>query len=460
MSRRNTLVFLIVIIVFILSLLVVLPVDEGAIGKKGIRLGLDLQGGMHIVYKADLSSIEAGGESEAMKGAIAVIENRVNPLGVTEPVVQIQGDDRIIVELPGISITDEEKERLARVDILEFGELTTDNESGKWESQYYNQNTGRWEDGTWKPATAITNGEEKALTSRYFKTNTQVGQDNYGKIELHFEWDEEGSELFQDITTRLLKQPLAIFDGDDPLRGEDGRPIAPIIQSVLTDRGIITGLNLNEAIKLSRQLNFGRLPVPLEIIYDQTISPILGSDFVGMSVKAGFIGVIIIMLFMILYYRFSGFVASLALIFYGVLVLAVFKLWPGGGITLTLAGIGGFILSIGMAVDANVLIFERVKEEVRAGRTLGAAIEAGFNRAWTAIRDSNVTTLIVCGILLWLGSHIVASAPVVAFAWALAIGVVISMFTAIVVTRTLLRLFVRTGLGKQAWLFTPRTGRK
>jgi preprotein translocase subunit SecD len=450
MSRRNTLVFLAVIIVFILSLLVVLPIDEGVIGKKGIRLGLDLQGGMHVVYKADLSSIEAGGESEAVEGAKAVIENRVNPLGVTEPVVQIQGDDRIIVELPGISITDEEKERLARVDILEFGELVTDDEEARWENEL----------GKWKPATANISGEQKELTSRYFKTNTQVGQDSYGNIELHFEWDDEGSELSKEITTRLLGQPLAIFDGDDPLRGESGNPIAPTIQAVITDRGVITGLSLNDAIKLSRQLNFGRLPVPLEIIYDQTISPILGSDFVGMSVKAGFIGVIIIMLFMILYYRFSGFIASMALVFYGVLVLAVFKLWPGGGITLTLAGIGGFILSIGMAVDANVLIFERIKEEARAGRTLGAAIEAGFNRAWTAIRDSNVTTLIVCGILLWLGSSIVASAPVVAFAWALAIGVVVSMFTAIVVTRTLLRLFVRTGLGKRAWLFTPRTGRK
>ncbi len=450
MSRRNTLVFLIVIIVFILSLLVVLPIDEGVIGKKGVRLGLDLQGGMHIVYKADLSSIEAGGESEAMEGAKAVIENRVNPLGVTEPVVQIQGDDRIVVDLPGISVTDEEKERLARVDILEFGESVTGDEEARWENEL----------GKWKPATANISGEQKELTSRYFKTNTQVGQDNYGNIELHFEWNDEGSELSKEITTRLLGQPLAIFDGDEPLRGESGRPIAPTIQAIITDRGVITGLSLNDAIKLSRQLNFGRLPVPLEIIYDQTISPILGSDFVGMSVKAGFIGVLIIMLFMILYYRFSGFVASLALVFYGVLVLAVFKLWPGGGITLTLAGIGGFILSIGMAVDANVLIFERVKEEVRAGRTLGAAIEAGFSRAWTAIRDSNVTTLIVCGILLWLGSSIVASAPVVAFAWALAIGVVVSMFTAIVVTRTLLRLFVRTGLGKRAWLFTPRTGRK
>jgi len=450
MARRNTLVFIVVLIIFILAALVVLPVEEGVLGKKGIRLGLDLQGGMHIVYQADLSSVEPGGKADALEGAKAVLENRVNPLGVTEPVIQIQGNDRIMVELPGLNITDEEKERLARVDILEFGERVSANETAKWENEL----------GKWKPATANISGEVKELTSRYFKTNTQVGQDDYGRIELHFEWDEEGSQISQEITSRLIGQPLAIFDGDEPLRGEEGRPIAPTIEAVIIDRGRITGLTLNDATTLSRQLNFGRLPVPLEIIYDQTVSPILGSDFVGMSVKAGLIGVMIVMLFMILYYRLSGLLASLALVFYGVLVMAVFKLWPGGGVTLTLAGIGGFILSIGMAVDANVLIFERIKEEIRAGRTLGAAIDAGFNRAWTAIRDSNVTTLIVCGILLWLGNSIVASAPVVAFAWALAIGVAVSMFTAIVVTRTLLRLFVRTNLSRRTWLFSPRVGRE
>jgi preprotein translocase subunit SecD len=166
------------------------------------------------------------------------------------------------------------------------------------------------------------------------------------------------------------------------------------------------------------------------------------------------------MLFMISYYRLSGLLASLALVFYGVIVLAIFKLWPGGGVTLTLAGLGGFILSIGMAVDANVLIFERMKEELRAGRTLGAAIEAGFNRAWTAIRDGNVTTLIVCGILYWIGSVVAAGAPVKGFAWTLAIGVAVSMFTAIVVTRTLLRLFVRTRLAQRTRLFRPYTGKE
>jgi preprotein translocase subunit SecD len=220
---------------------------------------------------------------------------------------------------------------------------------------------------------------------------------------------------------------------------------------VITDTGVITGLSLQEATDLSKQLNAGRLPVPLEIIYEQTVSPLLGANFVDLSIKAGLIGIILVMLFMIIYYRLPGAMACVALAFYGAVVLAIFKLIP---VTLTLAGIGGFILSIGMAVDANVLIFERMKEEFKTGRTLGAAIGVGFSRAWPAIRDSNITTIIVCIILYWLGSSIVQSAPVMGFALTLLIGVIVSMFTAIVVTRALLRLFIGTGLARRTSLFT------
>ena len=448
MIRRNTQVFILVLIIFVLAALVVLPIEEGILGKKGVRLGLDLQGGLHLVYKADFSSVEPGDESDAIEGVIKVLSNRINPLGVTEPVIQKQGSDRILLELPGLSITDKEKERLSSVAILEFGELTTDNKTAKWETDR----------GKWKPATAVIDGKEKALTSRYFKENTFVRRDNLGRLILAFEWDEEGTRLSEEITARLIEQPLGIFEGDNPLLGEGDRPIAPIVRTVITDRGIIEGLSYNDAISLSQQLNAGRLPVPLEKIYDKTVEPILGAEFVEMSVRAGLIGILMVMLFMILYYRLSGLLASLSLVFYGVLVLAVFKLWPG--YTLTLAGLGGFILSIGMAVDANVLIFERMKEEFREGRALGAAIEAGFNRAWTAIRDGNVTTLIVCVILFWLGSSIVASAPVQGFALTLGIGVGISMFTAILVTRTLLRLFVGTTLSQRSRLFSPHLRRK
>jgi preprotein translocase subunit SecD len=444
MPRRNTLTLIIILALFAFA---VSAFAYPMFGREAMRLGLDLQGGIHVVYKADLSNIEPGEEASIMEGVVAVLSNRINPLGVTEPVIQKQGQDRILLELPGLSITDKEKERLSRVAILEFGELAADEEAARWENEL----------GRWKPATAVIRGQEKELTSAYFKENTFVSRDNVGRILLVFEWDEEGSEVSKEITSRLIDKPLGIFEGDNALLGEDGRPIAPIVRSIIEDKGQIEGLSYNEADRLSKQLNAGRLPVPLEILYDQTVSPILGAGFIDMSVKAGVIGIIIVMLFMIIYYRLPGVLASLALIFYGALVLALFKLIP---VTLTLAGLGGFVLSIGMAVDANVLIFERMKEEFRTGRTLGAAIEAGFDRAWTAIRDSNVTTIIVCLILYWLGSSIVASAPVMGFALTLLIGVVVSMFTAIIVTRTLLRLFVGTGLGQRTSLFSVYSGKK
>jgi len=444
MTRRNILALMAVLALFAFAVCtLVLPM----FGREQMRLGLDLQGGIHIVYKADLSQVDPGEEASVIDGVVAVLSNRINPLGVTEPVIQKQGQDRILVELPGLSITDKEKERLSRVALLEFGELAAEDEEAKWENEL----------GRWKPATAVIDGEEKELTSRYFKENTYVAQDSMRGIVLRFEWDEEGSKISEAVTSRLIDQPLGIFEGDEALLGEDGRPIAPFVRSVISEIGQIEGLSYNEADTLSKLLNAGRLPVPLEILYDQTVSPILGADFIDMSLKAGIIGIIVVMLFMIIYYRVPGALASLSLIFYGSLVLAIFKLVP---VTLTLAGLGGFILSIGMAVDANVLIFERMKEEFRTGRRLGAAIEAGFDRAWTAIRDSNVTTFIVCGILYWLGSSIVASAPVMGFALTLFIGVAVSMFTAIVVTRTLLRLFVGSRLARRTSLFTVYTGRK
>jgi len=342
MTRRNILALMAVLALFAFAVCtLVLPM----FGREQMRLGLDLQGGIHIVYKADLSQVDPGEEASVIDGVVAVLSNRINPLGVTEPVIQKQGQDRILVELPGLSITDKEKERLSRVALLEFGELAAEDEEAKWENEL----------GRWKPATAVIDGEEKELTSRYFKENTYVAQDSMRGIVLRFEWDEEGSKISEAVTSRLIDQPLGIFEGDEALLGEDGRPIAPFVRSVISEIGQIEGLSYNEADTLSKLLNAGRLPVPLEILYDQTVSPILGADFIDMSLKAGIIGIIVVMLFMIIYYRVPGALASLSLIFYGSLVLAIFKLVP---VTLTLAGLGGFILSIGMAVDANVLIFE------------------------------------------------------------------------------------------------------
>ena len=315
----------------------------------------------------------------------------------------------------------------------------------------------------WVPATGEIDGEEKVLNSSYFKSNTYVGRQQLGQVELVFEWNEEGAQLSEQVTSRLVQgnQPLGIFEGSGedapPLLGDDDQPIEPLVQAVIRDRGVITGLSLTEATELSQQLNAGRLPVPLTAIGQINIDPTLGADFVDLSVKAGIIGISLVMLFMILYYRLPGLLASLALVFYGVLVMALFKLIP---VTLTLAGIGGFVLSLGMAVDANVLIFERMKEEFRTGRALGAAIEGGFSRAWTAIRDSNITTFIVCIILVWVGGSIAFGGSVQGFGLTLGIGVAVSMLTAIFVTRTLLRLFVGTSLARRTWLFSAYAGKK
>jgi preprotein translocase subunit SecD len=197
MPRRNNLVFFIPLIIFVLAALVIFPINEGILGGRGVRLGLDLQGGIHLVYRADLSSIEEESRKEVLEGARQILNNRINPLGVTEPLIQIQGNDRIALELPGLTITDKEKERLSRVAILEFGELAGENETAKWMNEL----------GSWKPATAVVDGEETQLTSRYFEENTFVNRDNLGRILLTFEWNEEGSEISQVVTSRLLGQP-------------------------------------------------------------------------------------------------------------------------------------------------------------------------------------------------------------------------------------------------------------
>ncbi len=412
---------------------------KGVLGKKGIILGLDLQGGIYLVYKADLSGVEPGIEAEIIDGVVAVIQNRVNPYGLTEPVIEKQGEDQIAVELPGLALTDVQKERLGRTALLEFRELVTEDGEEKW-----------------IPATGTINGEGKALNSSYFKENTSVTTDNLGNILLIFEWDDVGSQLSEQITSRLIGQPLGIFEGDEPLRGEDGHAITPIVQSVITEGGQIEGLSVKDATALSKQLNAGRLPVPLEIVFEETVSPTLGADFIDLSIKAGIIGVALVMLFMSIYYRLPGFIASISLIYYGILLMAIFKLFS---VTLSLAAIGGFIISIGMAVDANVLISERMKEELQRGRTLGAAIEAGFSRAWSAIWDSNITTLIAAIILFWVGSSIAGGEQVKGFAVTLSIGIAVSMFTAIIVTRTLLRLFAGTRLARKTWLFSPLGGK-
>lgn len=384
--------------------------------RQGFRLGLDLQGGSHMVLRADTSKAPPGADvNAAVDGVVKVIERRVNPGGVSEAIVQRRGHDRIIVELPGIRDIEEAKNLIGKTAQLDFREQKT--VDGKQE---------------WVVATAPgSDGVEKELTGRYLK-RAEVGFERTGKPMILFEFDSEGAKLFGEITKRLMHKPLGIF--------LDGQPIStPTVQAQITDRGQITGnFTLEEARTLVIQLNAGALPLPVVIEEERTVDATLGADSVRKSIIAGEIALLVVALFMMLYYRMLGIVATIALFLYTLIVLAIFKLIP---VTLTLAGIAGFILSIGMAVDANILIFERMKEELRSGKTVVAAIEAGFGRAWPSIRDSNVSTLITCAILYWFGSNFGASI-VMGFALTLAIGVLVSMFSAIVVSRSLLRVIV------------------
>ncbi len=452
---RNSWLLLTVFIIFVLALLVVFPIERGVLSHSALRLGLDLQGGTRLVYRADLSAIPESQRAGAMDGAVAVLSNRINPLGVTESRIERLGADQILVEIPGRSLTDVEKKRLARVALLEFGEPASENETVRWPSA--NQ-TGTWPSswGKWQPATGVVDNQTLPLTSSYFTENTYVTIGNLGEVLLVFEWNSVGSQLSEQITSRLINgnKPLGIFEGDQPLLGKEGRPIAPLVRGIISTRGQIEGLSTEEATRLSAQLNAGRLPIPLEPTgYERNIEPNLGETFAQKAVIAGILGIAMTMLFMIVYYRISGLIASLALLYYAIVTLAIFKLI---GVTLTLAGVGGFVLSVGMAIDANVLIYERMKEELWAGRTLGSAIEAGFSRAWSAIWDSNITTILAGAILFWLGSTtFVASDLAKGFSITLMIGVAVSMFTAVTVSRTLMRPFITTSLAKRASFFAP-----
>lgn len=413
-----------------------MPLDSERLGRQGLTLGLDLKGGSHLVYEADLSEKDPSqSDDDAMQGVLGKIERRVNEYGVTEPIIQRQGHDRILVQLPGVTDVNEAKKLIGETAELDFREMELD-ESGRL--VFDEEGKPKW---TALAMAVGSNGEEKALTGKYLKPNAYVDlSQQLNEPEVAFEWDEEGAVLFEQITKRNLHKPLGIY--------LDGEPISwPTVQAVIEERGVITGLSMEEARTLAIQLNSGSLDVPLKIIQEQDVDATLGADSIKKSIIAGAIGLALIVLFMVLYYRVSGFVAICALVVYSVLLAAIFKLVP---ITLTLPGVAALILSIGMAVDANVLIFERMKEELRSGRTLGAAVETGFNRAWPAIRDSNVTTFIACIVLYWFGGTLGAF-MVRGFALTLFIGVALSMFSAIVVTRTFLRFVVRAVTSPSAY---------
>lgn len=402
-----------------------------------IHQGLDLQGGLQVLLEADVPPDQEGEfDARTMEAARVVVENRVNGLGVTEPQVQLQGEDRIIVELPGIDDPDQAIATLRETGLLEFVEA---GRNPLLAGQLIRTNLAE-EEGQLVTTGVLT--EEYAYDGQVFPTlmtgrhlkDADVSTDNMGSIVIAFELTDEGAEIFRDYTLKHSGEIVAIVLDKRVLS-------APVIEEPITDgSGIIRsgqsgGFPLEEARSVAIQMKYGALPVPLQVVENRTVGPTLGKDSVQRSIQAGAIGLTVVLLFMLAYYRLPGFMADLALIIYALINFALYKVIP---VTLTLPAITGFILSTGMAVDANILVFERMKEEVRAGRSLRAAMETAFKRAWPSIRDSNLSTLLTCIILFWFGSNFGASI-VKGFAITLALGVIVNLFTAIVVTRTFLR---------------------
>ncbi|MGC9357104.1 MAG: protein translocase subunit SecD [Anaerolineae bacterium] len=416
--------------------------EEGAQSLK-FRQGLDLQGGLQVLLVADLPADE-----EVPPGALAtarqIVERRVNAMGLTEPVVQEQGERRIIVELPGIDNPEQAIDTIRDTALLEFAQpppgltqedLTT--LTGQAVSTTF---------GLDETETGSSTSFETILTGAALRDAAPTINQQTGQWVVQFELQSEGAQIFADYTASHIGEPLCIILDKQLITcpGID----SPITSGAAVIRGNFT---YDSAQQLAIQLRYGALPIPLEIESYRAIGPSLGQTSVEKSVRAGVVGLSVVLLFMLIYYRLNGLAADLALALYVLLNLLLYKLIP---VTLTLPGIAGFLLSAGMAVDANILVFERMKEELRRGRSLNSAIEAGFARAWTSVRDSNLATLLTCAILFFFGNAFAASL-VKGFAITLAIGTTVNLFTAIFVTRTLVRaIFALFGeqAVKRPWL--------
>jgi preprotein translocase subunit SecD len=383
------------------------------------KLGLDLSGGLRVEYQAQ--PVDGKTPSPGDMGVIKdIVERRVNTTGVSEPLVTTQGSDRVVVELPGVTDPEAVRKLVGQTGQLDFVPLGSTQVT---EGQVLDL----------KQYPPLFGGDQVASAT--------VGTDQNGRPAVDFVLKGDGSQKFSDYTAGHVGSYFAIT--------LDGSVVsAPVIQNAIPNGNVqitgggLAGFNAADATNLVTILKYGSLPFPITALSSQTISATLGSQFLTQTVLAGLIGIALVLAFMLIYYRLPGAVASFALVYYTLVMIAIFRLIP---VTLTLAGIAGFVLSVGMAVDANILIFERMKEELRVGKSLPAAVEAGFNRAWNSILDSNVSSLITATILYALGSSVIRG-----FALVLILGVLVSMFSAIVVTRTILRWVVR-----QEWARKP-----
>ena len=411
--------------------------------EKPFKLGLDLLGGTHLVYQADLSQIGEKDKNEGMSGLRDVIERRVNLFGVAEPVVQVQ-KERLIVELAGIKDVNEAIKMIGQTPYLEFKE---ERDAGQTEQILNKQKElqGKTMEEiqkieNWQMALEDPYFVPTSLTGKYLKS-AQVGFDEttYKPLIL-LEFNDEGTKIFGDLTGQNVGKRLAIYIDQVPIS-------APVVQEAISGgKAQITGkFTIEEAKELARNLNAGALPVPIKLISQQTVGPTLGKISLEQSLKAGILGFLAILLFMIIFYRIPGILASISLLVYVAFILALFKLIP---VTLSLAGIAGFILSMGMAVDANILIFSRMREELKTGKSYLISIGEGFRRAWPAIRDGNLTTILVGLILFGFGTSFVKG-----FAFTLVIGNLVGMFTAIFITNNLLKCFSKDKSPRWLWLW-------
>ena len=401
--KNKKLMFWFIIALVIASVVVII--------KKPTKLGLDLVGGSRLVLEAQTTNTISKITPDHMSSLQFAIENRVNALGVAETVVQQAGERRLLVEIPNISDPAKAKEFLGETAELEFKKAKDPNDL--------------YGTSGWVPTGLTGKDVKRAL----------ISTSPNGQWVVSLEFTDKGTRTFAELTKQLVGKPMAIFfNGVEQSAPNIQEPILGGHAQISGGDG---GFAYEEAKKMVDLLNAGALPVPAKIIEESLVGPTLGADSIEKSKIAGIIGIGLVMIFMLLYYRLPGLIANIALIIYSLLVFAVFKIVP---VTLTLAGIAGFILSIGMAVDANILIFERTKEELKAGRTLFTAINAGFDRAFNSIFDSNMATIITCIILWLLGTSIVKG-----FALTLIIGVLVSMFTAITVTKNFMHLLFGAG---------------
>jgi len=417
-----------IVLTILLALIVVMPAEVTLVNKKlyrpvidfnlfgkrvyrdlNIKLGLDLQGGTHLVYSADMTNVAEANRSAAAEAARNNIEKRVNLLGVSESIIEtskVGSDYRLIVELPGVKDVNQAIGLIGQTAQLDFRETKEATPSS--EKDFV--------------STGLT-GKDLKLAQVQFQSSAQ----GLSQPVVSLQFSLEGTKKFAEVTTRNIGRQVAIFLDEQVVT-------APVVQTTISDgQAVITGnFTVDTAKALTIQLNAGALPVPIKLIEQRNIGATLGQDSIKKSFTAGLIGLATVALFMIANYGLKGLLADIALTVYVLVFMAIIKLVP---ITLTLAGIAGFILSIGMAVDANILIFERMKEELRKKRPLAVAMELGFSRAWNSIRDSNMSSLITASILFWFGSGAVRG-----FALTLAVGIGVSLFSAIFVTKTLLRL--------------------